>query len=232
MEVTCEQCKTRFIIPDDRVPKDKVIKLNCPKCKGKISVGGEAPQLQPNPEETGDFTLELVNPDAGKKPPKESYGYEDFTSDQALDFFEEGIKLALIMPNRSMSEDHLRAGLELIGYKCVPTPNTRDAIGKLRFHNFDLMILADGFDNQPLDHSVIVHYLNRLPMSVRRKIFLALISDNFKTMDNMMAFAMSANVVINSKDIQKMHLILKKAISENERFYKVFLDTLAEAGKA
>lgn len=232
MEVTCEQCKTRFNIPDDKVPKDKVIKLNCPKCKGKISVGGEALQPPPKADETGDFTLKLVDPDAGKKPPEESYGYEDFTTDQALDFFEEGIKLALIMPNSSMNEDHLRAGLELIGYKCVPTPNTRDAIGKLRFHNFDLIILADGFDSQPLDHSVIVNYLNRLPMSVRRKIFLALVSDNFKTMDNMAAFAMSANVVINSKDIQKLHLILKKAVSENERFYKIFVDTLVETGKA
>lgn len=232
MEVTCEQCKTRFNIPDDKVPKDKVIKLNCPKCKGKISIGGEALQQPPKADETGDFTLKLVDPDAGKKPPEESYGYEDFTTDQALDFFEEGIKLALIMPNSSMNEDHLRAGLELIGYKCVPTPNTRDAIGKLRFHNFDLIILADGFDSQPLDHSVIVNYLNRLPMSVRRKIFLALVSDSFKTMDNMMSFAMSANVVINSKDIQKLHLILKKAVSENERFYKIFVDTLVETGKA
>jgi len=232
MEVTCEQCKTRFNIPDDKVPKDKVIKLTCPKCKGKISVGGEAPGQPSKAAGTQEIALEMMNPAAGKKAPEESYGYEDFTTDQALEFFEEGIKLALIMPNSSMDEDHLRAGLELIGYKCVPTPNTRDAIGKLRFHNFDLIILGDGFDSQPLDHSVIVNYLNRLPMSVRRKIFLALISDNFKTMDNMMAFAMSANVVINSKDIQKLHLILKKAISENERFYKVFLDTLVETGKA
>ena len=173
-----------------------------------------------------------VDPTASQKAPEESYGYEDYAGDQALDFFEEGIKLALIMPNSSMNEDRLRAGIEIIGYKCIPTPNTRDAIGKLRFHHFDLIILADGFDNQPLDHSVIVNYLNRLSMSVRRRIFLALISDNFKTMDNMMAFAMSANVVINSKDIEKLHLILKKAVSENERFYKIFMDTLVETGKA
>jgi predicted Zn finger-like uncharacterized protein len=232
MEVTCGQCKTRFNIPDDKVPKDKVIKLSCPKCKGKISVGGEVPEQPAKVDESGEVRMEMMNPLAGRKPPEESYGYEDFTSDQALDFFEEGMKLALIMPNSSMTDDRLRAGLELIGYKCIPTPNTRDAIGKLRFHHFDLIILADGFDNQPLDHSVIVNYLNRLSMSVRRRIFLALISDNFKTMDNMMSFAMSANVVINSKDIEKLHLILKKAVSENERFYKIFLDTLVETGKA
>ena len=232
MEVTCGQCKTRFNIPDDKVPKDRVLKLNCPKCKGKISLGGEAPEQPPKANETGEVPLKMMDPAAGKKTPEESYGYEDFTTDEALDFFEEGIKLALIMPNSSMNEDHLRAGLELIGYKCVSTPNTRDAIGKLRFHHFDLIVLGDGFDNQTLDHSVIVNYLNRLPMSVRRRIFLVLISENFKTMDNMMAFAISANVVINSKDIEKLHLILKKAVSENERFYKVFMDTLVETGKA
>ena len=232
MEVTCEQCKTRFNIPDDKVPKDKFIKLSCPKCKGKISVKGEAPVQPAKADDPAQLRMETVDPSARRKAPEESYGYEDFTSDQDLDFFEEGIKLALIMPNSSMTEDRLRAGLELIGFKCVPTPNTRDAIGKLRFHHFDLIVLGDGFDGQPLDHSVIVNYLNRLPMSVRRKLFLALISDNFKTMDNMMAFAMSANVVINTKDIEKLHLILKKSVSENERFYKVFMDTLVETGKA
>jgi len=232
MEVTCEQCKSRFNISDDKIPKDKVLSIRCPKCKGKISLGGQAPDQPAMADESGEFRMMSVDPVAGRKAPEESYGYEDYAGDQALDFFEEGIKLALIMPNSSMDEDRVRAGIEIIGYKCIPTPNTRDAIGKLRFHHFDLIILADGFDNQPLDHSVIVNYLNRLSMSVRRRIFLALVSDNFKTMDNMMAFAMSANVVINSKDIEKMHLILKKAVSENERFYKIFLDTLVETGKA
>ena len=232
MEVTCEQCKSRFNISDDKIPKDKVLTLRCPKCKGKISLGGQTPDQPAMADESGEFRMMSIDPAAGRKAPEESYGYEDYAGDQALDFFEEGIKLALIMPNSSMDEDRVRAGIEIIGYKCIPTPNTRDAIGKLRFHHFDLIILADGFDNQPLDHSVIVNYLNRLSMSVRRRIFLALVSDNFKTMDNMMAFAMSANVVINSKDIEKMHLILKKAVSENERFYKIFLDTLVETGKA
>jgi predicted Zn finger-like uncharacterized protein len=232
VEVTCGQCKSRFNISDEKVPKDKVLKLNCPKCKGKISLGGEAAEQPAKAGEFGELRMKLTGPTAGRKTREESYGYEDYAGDQALDFFEEGIKLALIMTNSSMNEDQLRAGIEIIGYKCIPTPNTRDAIGKLRFHHFDLIILADGFDNQPLDQSVIVNYLNRLSMSVRRKIFLALISDNCKTMDNMMAFAMSANVVVNSKDIEKLHLILKKAVSENERFYKIFVDTLVETGKA
>ncbi len=102
MEVTCGQCKSRFTIPDDKVPKDKIIKLSCPKCKGKISLGGEVPGQPAKADESGEAPLKMMDPSAGRKAPEESYGYEDFTNDQALDFFEEGIKLALIMPNASI----------------------------------------------------------------------------------------------------------------------------------
>jgi hypothetical protein len=47
----------------------------------------------------------------------------------------------------------------------------------------------------------------------------------------MMAFAMSANLVVNPEDLPNIRLILKKSASDNEKFYKVFMDTLKELGK-
>lgn len=234
MELSCEKCHARFSIPDEKVPKDRVIKLGCPKCKGSITVGSELPppvpasQAAANEEE---FRLRFIEPKAREKTAEESYTYEDYTGDQALEFFEEGTKLALVMADTNEHADMIRGSAEKIGYKFITTPNTRDATGKLRFHHFDLIILTEGFDGQPLEQSAILNYLNRLPMSIRRRMFVALISDSFKTMDNMMAFAMSANVVIHTKDTEKLHLVMRKAIVENERFYKVFMDTLVETGK-
>jgi predicted Zn finger-like uncharacterized protein len=236
MEVSCEACRTRFTIPDEKVPKDRLIKLACPKCKGIISVGSESPAPVPGSGSgevsTGEeFRLRFIEPKASRKSAEESYSYEDYTGDQALEFFEEGTKLALVMADSLEQGEMIRGAVEKIGYKFITTPNTRDAIGKLRFHHFDLIILAEGFDGQSLDQSAILNYLSRLPMPVRRRIFLALVSDGFKTMDNMMAFAMSANVVIHGKDAEKLNLVLRKAIAENERFYKVYTDTLVETGK-
>ena len=234
MEVSCGKCHTRFTIPDDKVPKDKVIKLTCPKCKGSITLGSELPPQAPESKAATngeEFRLRFIDAKESKKPAEESYSYEDYSGDQSLEFFEEGTKLALVMADSQEHSELIRGAVEKIGHKFIVTPNTRDAIGKLRFHHFDLIILAEGFDGQPLDHSAILNYLNRLPMTVRRRIFLALVSDSFKTMDNMMAFAMSANVVINTKDTEKLDLVLRKAIAENERFYKVFKDTLVETGK-
>ena len=109
---------------------------------------------------------------------------------------------------------------------------TRRAMNRLRTHPFSLVILSDGFDGLGLSHSPILQYLNNLPMSVRRKIFLALVGDTFTTMDKMTAYAMSANMVIHEKDLRKLSHVLNRAISDHKRFYRVFMDTLEEVGRA
>ena len=102
----------------------------------------------------------------------------------------------------------------------------------MRFHFFELVIVSDGFDGQDLDNSPILNYLNHISIADRRKIFVALIGERFKSMDNLMAFAMSANAVINPKDTDKFSAMLKGAVSDHERFYKVFTETLVEVGRA
>jgi hypothetical protein len=47
----------------------------------------------------------------------------------------------------------------------------------------------------------------------------------------MMAFSKSANVVINQKDLSQIKNILRKSIPDNDRFYKVFKETLKALGK-
>jgi hypothetical protein len=227
MELTCEHCKAKLNIPDERIPKDRAIQLTCPKCRGKMTLGGKqaaakAPPHNPAPASAGGSSQ-------GSK--DAAYTYEDYSSDEALVFYEEGTKLALVMADYPGYAERIQKSLKQLGYECISTPNTRDAIGKLRFHHFDLVVLSDGFGGQPIENNQITHFMNRLPMSVRRRVFLVFLSDKFKTMDNMMAFARSANVVINTRDLDKLHLVLKKAISENEKFYKIFMDTLTEVGK-
>jgi hypothetical protein len=226
MDVTCEQCQTKLSIPDEKVPKNHPVRITCPKCETKMTLHPNRPATR----ESASSESEERTPPA--KQAKGGYDYADYSDDDALHFFEEGTKLSLVLTSNGDSSEKIKGAVELMGYKFIPAPSTRDAIGKLRFHHFDLIVLSDGFDGQPVDHSPILNYLNNLSMSVRRKIFLALLSDDYKTMDNMMALAMSANIVVSTKDLDKLHPILKKAISENERFYKVFTDMLVETGKA
>jgi hypothetical protein len=180
---------------------------------------------------TGSFHLKFIEP-KHEKVPEQGYSYSDYSDDKALEFYDEGSKLALVMGHDPEQAQKIKIVVEELGYRGIVTPNTRDAIGKMRFHHFDLVLLSEGFDGQPLDNSPILNHMNRLPISVRRRVFLGLLGENFKSMDNMMAFSMSANTVVSAKDIDKLGPMLRRAISDNEKFYKVFMDTLAQMGKA
>lgn len=213
MDVTCKSCGATLNIPNQKLPPNQAVSVTCPKCKGKIRIERSARSMAPTKEEFKEAGLE----------------YEDDTS--PLDFFEEGTKLALVLDGDEANVMEITPALEELSYKPIFPTSIGEAMARLRLYHFDLIFLSDGFDGQDLDHTPITHYLNRLSMSVRRKIFLILLSEKFKTMDNMMAFGKSTNLVVNPDDLPNLPLILKKAISDNEKFYKVFMDTLKELGK-
>jgi hypothetical protein len=211
MEVICSSCNTKLNVPDEKIPKDQAVNINCPKCKNKISINPPGSDEEPSTSQEAAY-------------------YEDFSSDESLDYYDDEVKLALVMVDESIG-NQVKTAVEEYGYKSIVSPNIRDALSKMRYHHFDLIILGEGFDNQEIVGGPIMNYLNHLGMSTRRRIFLAIISDKYKTMDDMMAFSLSANMTVNTKDLEKLPVLLKRGISDYEKFYKVFLDTLKEEGK-
>ncbi|MFH2012264.1 MAG: zinc-ribbon domain-containing protein [Pseudomonadota bacterium] len=55
MEIFCETCKAKFKIPDEKLPKDKLLNIPCPKCKGSISVDTRVLSEEPSEETAIDF---------------------------------------------------------------------------------------------------------------------------------------------------------------------------------
>ncbi len=224
MEINCNKCGAKFNVPDEKIPKGKRVIISCPKCKNKLTLDSRGS----GQEKAAGVTAEETKP--GLQRPDDGYGYGE--EGAALEFYEEGVKLALVAGNEAEQVEMPKKAVEELGYKCVWAENTREAIGKMRLHHFDLVILPDKFDGVEFKDSPLLQFMNHLSMSLRRRIFLALISDKFNTMDNMMAFAMSANLVVNKNDLDKLTAVLKKALLDHEKFYKVFMDTLVEIGKA
>jgi predicted Zn finger-like uncharacterized protein len=221
MEITCEHCNAHLNVPDAKLPPNRRVLINCPKCKNKISIDTGPPQPDQDPSDPapGPDSAWADNPQSDQ-------------DDSVLDIFEEGRKLALIMGREASLNETLNTSAQALGYQYLQVESSAEAISKLRFHHFDIILLSDGFDGYTVAENPILAYLNRQSMSVRRRIFLALIGGAFKTTDNMMAYALSANLVVNEKDLDKLTGILKSAIAENEKFYKIFTDTLVEIGRA
>ena len=240
MEIICGECGAKLNIPDEKVPEGQRVSVRCPRCSKKLMLDTTRTNLEVSDAavvasaESGIYK-DIPDPAIEEKvelPQTEGTSGYNVEEDSTLISYEEDVWLALVMNNDEHQTKKIKEALKGLGYKCVPGNNIQEAVAKMRFHNFDLVILSDYFDNVPLEKSPILNYLNHLSMFVRRKIFVVLIGERFRTMDNMTAFAMSANLVISLNDMDKLSIILKRAVSVNDKFYKVFMDTLKETGKA
>jgi hypothetical protein len=70
-----------------------------------------------------------------------------------------------------------------------------------------------------------------MSMTVRRYMFVALLGADVRTLDNATAFSRSVNAVVNVHDLVQLAPVLRRAIADNDAFYRVFRDVLQAAGK-
>jgi DNA-binding response OmpR family regulator len=121
--------------------------------------------------------------------------------------------------------------LQAQGYRITEVETSRDALKKPRFHVYDLVVLNERFGTDNPDVNDLMTYFSALPMTTRRQMFIVLLSDRFRTMDNMAAFNKSVNLIVNLKNMADFTSILKKGLSEHTAFYHIFKDTLRKMGK-
>lgn len=217
MDIVCKQCKSKFKIPDEKVPSGQIFTLSCPKCKSKISIDTRSSTTaEPVTKKTIIDEVDSGTYDASEKP---------------FDFLEEGAETALLCEPDPAVRSKIRSALESMEYNVTEPGSDRDALKQMRFHIFDLVVLSEVFSSENPDENNIMKYLERLPMATRRKIFVVLATNRFRTMDNMAAFNKSVNIVVNTKSIDEIGKIIKRGLSDNAAFYSVFKDALVKTGK-
>jgi len=148
----------------------------------------------------------------------------DFSS---LEFFELGDKTSLICAD-PMTTDTVRAALKGLGYKSHIAESSETAIERMRYTQYDIIIIDENFSGSSLRSNALLGYLASLPMGQRRYSFVCLIGNSFKTLDAMQAFAQSVHVVMNPGDLPNLAPILRKGVAEFETLYKVYKDAVAE----
>lgn len=156
-------------------------------------------------------------------------GYD--ASDKPFDFVDANAETVLICEPDENVRAKLGSALQALGYKETVAATAREALKSMRFHLFDMVVVNENFDASAPGRNDVLAYLEALAMSTRRQIFVALISDHYRTSDNMAAFNKSVNVVINPKNIDDVGTIIKGAVAENAAFYRVMKETLQKMGR-
>ena len=208
MEVSCESCQARFNIPDEKLPAGKSVSAACPKCKQKIKIEAPSPydeRTSPAPSDESDAY------DAAEKP---------------FDFVEEDALTALVCEDDPAVREKIKNTLVMMEYNVSVAGSTREALKRMRYHNYELIVVDEMFDTSSAEANGVLVFLERLPMSVRRNIFVCLTGARYRTMDHMMAFNKSVNMIINTKNIDEFGKILSTGLTDNDMFYRIYRDTL------
>jgi hypothetical protein len=219
MEIICSSCEKKINIPEDKIPAGKSFTLRCPACKGKVSV-------DLNPKENGD-DLDASGWQQGPDEPDADYD----ASEKPFDFLEEEGLTAMVCENDPESVKKIREVLDIMEYSVTVPDSVRDALRKMKYHVYDLILVNESFDGSSPNANGILIYLERLNMSIRRNIFVGLISKQYATRDNMAAFLKSVNLTINERDVRHLDKLLKNAINDNELFFTIFKESMRKVGK-
>lgn len=229
MIITCEKCQGKFKIPDDKVPKGKVFYQTCPKCDNKISIDTRAETSQPEAKPPGGTGKPESNETKTIMDEIDSYTYD--AEDKPFDFVEEGAETSLICETDPEVRKKVIAALENLGYHTMEAQTPKDVLKQMRFHNFDIIVLNERFGTRNPDMNNILKYLDRLNVSIRRNIFVVLLTDRFRTMDYMAAYNKSVNLIVNLKNIGDIEKILKRGVADNASFYRVLKESMIKAGR-
>jgi predicted Zn finger-like uncharacterized protein len=216
MEVICQNCQGKIKIADDKLPAGKTATLKCPRCKTRISVA--RPDQKAQAADALDDLFDFAEDDGN--------GYD--AADKPFDFIEEEGKTALLCEPDAVVREKLKPALKVLEYHITEVPNSRDALKKMRYHTYDLILLNEYFDTHDPDANAVLIYLERMGMETRRNIFVTLLSSRFRTMDHMIAFQKSVNMILNQRNIDDFDKILQRGLADHGLFYKVFKETLTQ----
>lgn len=220
MDITCKSCQSTFKLPDEKVPKGKTFSLSCPKCKSKISISPA--------ESAGPAT---AAPAKGNTLFDEVASGSYDSAERPFDFIEEGAKTALVCEADPVNREKIVAALRNLDYHVTHPASARDALKQMRFHVFDMVVINELFDTTDPDHNNVLRFIERLAMSTRRGIFVAMLTNRYRTSDNMAAFHRSVNLIINAGHVDDIEKIIKRGVSDNDNFYRVFKESLVKTGR-
>lgn len=251
--VICPKCERKFSIsfgkPDEKVKGKEKKKAPSATDKDSKAVHDESKDAKkesgPNASESLFGFVEDEGPSgapggetgsAGRVAPKKEFLDDVISSDmydasdKPFDFVEEEGKTALVCEGDRKLKETITENLNLMEYHITEVENSRSALKKMRYHIYDVVIVNENFDTNSPDQNVVLIYLERLSMFVRRNIFVAMLSTRFRTMDNMIALQKSVDMIINVKNIKDVGKVLSRGVTDKDFFYRAFKDAILGAG--
>jgi predicted Zn finger-like uncharacterized protein len=226
MQTLCSQCSTRIQIDDARVPSHP-FKVRCPKCQTVLSLPGRAAEASPAPEPAaaGADAPEPPAPAPSPAPPPPPAPIPDVPGPGTLSRLEKAAQgdndaiIALAGPVAPV----LRQALVNLGYNVDSVENIEEGTRLLEQGVYEVAVTSRA-PVEPGKPETLAQRMLRFPADARRRVFVVLVGDEFRSGDGTQAWAAQADLVLNPSDASRSESLIRATISERRRLYQPFND--------
>jgi len=139
-------------------------------------------------------------------------------------------RLALVCLPTPQQLAPVQAALQELGYTVQLPAKPEEALEQIAQNRYELVLIHEAYGGS-VEQNQTLKAIQTMAMPLRRHMCVGLIGAQFKTADHMMAFAKSVHFVMAEADLGTIKTVARRAVTDNEHFYKAFREGLLEAGK-
>ena len=221
MQANCPKCAQKIVIDDARVP-DRAFSVKCPKCQTSVRFPGKAAAAAgaaapPAPEP--------ARGDAEPGPAADAMRAEMMAQVRREMSVGDGGRTtsgrALVSLTDRTQAGAIALPLTRQGYQVDSIDNPEEGSRLIEQGMYDLVVASR---SGPGGKESLYQRMSRLSPDARRRVFLVLVGDEFKTGDGTQAWIAMADLVAHPRDLGNADAVLAKTVEERSRLYQVFLD--------
>lgn len=216
MQANCPKCAQKIVIDDARVP-ERAFSVKCPKCQTAVKFQGKgaaaAAPPAPAPPAAEDPEPEPARTEAPA--PMAAPVRRDTPAAQNAG------RAVVALPDRGQA-GAIASALGRQGYQVDTIDNADEGSRLIEQGVYDLVVTSRAA--APAGKESLYQRLSRLSPDARRRVFVVLVGDDFKTGDGASAWTAMADLVMTPRDSGALDAILIKTVEERTRLYQVYMD--------
>ncbi len=211
----------------------KGVRVTCPQCRQPFSlddktwqaVEGRQPAApQPSPQPQPEAAPAIAPP----PPPDLSWlSGGEFDREEAI----EDIPVAMLLIPDEAQRQQVAATFTELGYQPLTFTSAEAAIERMRFAAIGAVVLHTAFEGRPLAEAAFHRHMCRMGMAQRRYIYYIIVGPKLHTLYDLEALSLSANLVVNERDLDYLDVIVRKGLADYEDLFGPYLAALQEYGK-
>jgi predicted Zn finger-like uncharacterized protein len=225
VQATCSQCSQKIVIDDAKVP-DRPFNVRCPRCQTVVRLAGKgadsAPPPAPTPPPPTPVDLRPA-PDAGGGPTSEGMRAQmmaQLRREMTTGEGGGGPQALVAFPDPGAAAA-ITLTLTRMGYHVETVDEFDEAARLLDQGAFQVVATARVAAAQGRPES-LYQRLSRLPPDARRRLFVVLVGDEFKTGEGTQAFLVLADLVLHSRDAGNADPLIRSTVAERKRLYQAY----------